>query len=108
MIEIAIVAAIAMIIQDILGTLLVQANARDRAVLSGFLDSLGWFAGIITTTLSVTAIQGHDWPAKITMCAFVTAANFGGSYIGVKVGERFLKVKPRREGKHRRFIKIGK
>jgi len=50
-----------MLVQNVLAVLLVQAEARNRALLAGLLDCLMWPAGMITTTITitVTALQGH-------------------------------------------------
>lgn len=54
----ALAAAGAMLIQDIMGVLLVQAEARNRAGLAAAFDSVMWLAQISTVTISVTALQG--------------------------------------------------
>lgn len=87
----AIIAGAAMLVEDVLGTLLVQANAKDLAWLSGLLDALAWGAGIITTTVSVTALQGHSMLAKVVVITAITIANVLGSVMGVKIGQRILK-----------------
>lgn len=87
---IAILAAAAMFIQDILGTLLVQAEARNRAHLAASLDSLGWLAAISTTTLSVSTLQGNDLAAKIAVVVAVTIANYVGTLAGTIIGKRFI------------------
>lgn len=88
---IAVLAAIAMLFQDILGVLMVQAEARNRGLLSGTFDSLQWFAAITTTTISVTALQGHSFGEKVLVIVLVTLANLVGSVIGVQVGKKFIK-----------------
>jgi hypothetical protein len=77
---IALWAALAMVATDILGTLLVQAEARNRAHLSAILDSAGWLFSIATLSISVAAI----------VLAAVTVANYFGSYAGVIIGQRFI------------------
>ena len=52
-------AAVAMLVQNVLAVFLVQAEARNRALLAGLLDCLMWPAGMVTTTITVTALQGH-------------------------------------------------
>ena len=52
-------AAGAMLINDIAAVLLVQSEARNRACLAAIFDSIMWIASISTTTISVTALQGH-------------------------------------------------
>jgi hypothetical protein len=90
---IALWAALSMVLQDLLAVFLVQAEARNRAALSGILDCLCWPAGIICTTISVTALQGHHLGLKATVIAAVTVANFCGSMIAVKLGKRYIKEK---------------
>lgn len=88
---IAFYAAIAMVVQDILGVFMTQAEARNRATLSGLFDAIGYPAALITTTISVTAFQGHDFAEKAVVMIAVTAANFIGSYAGVWIGHRLIK-----------------
>lgn len=89
--QIAVLAALAMVVNDIFGTLMVQAEARNRGWLAGMFDSLQWFATITTTTISVTALQGHSLHEKVLVICLVTAANLCGSAIGVYVGKRIIK-----------------
>jgi hypothetical protein len=91
---IALWAALAMVAQDILAVCLVQAEARDKAALSAGLDSAMWLASIATTTISVTALQGHQVPVKTVVVVAVTLANMVGSFAGVKIGQRFIKGRP--------------
>jgi hypothetical protein len=88
---IALYAALAMVVQDVLAVCLVQAEARNRAPLAGLLDCAQWGAAISTTTISVTALQGHSLGLKAVVVIAVTAANFGGSWLGVKIGHRFIR-----------------
>lgn len=87
-------AALAMLVQDVTAVLLVQAEARNRAGLSALFDSIMWLASIATTTISVTALQGHHITAKVQVIAAVELANIAGAYIGVAIGKRYI-----REGK---------
>jgi len=91
MVMTALAAAAAMLVQDVTAVLLVQAEARNRAGLSAIFDSIMWLAGILTTTISVTALQGHQLGAKATVIAAVELANVAGSYIGVAIGKRYIK-----------------
>ena len=86
-----ILAAVAMLCADVLATLLVQAEARNRAVMSGVLDTVCWGASIVVTFLSIDALQGHSFGLKVAVVLAVSAANFGGSYLGVRIGKRFVK-----------------
>ncbi len=89
--SIAILAALAMLLQDVLAVGLVQAEARNRAVLAGVLDTVGWLATITTLSISVTTLQGHSLRDKILVIALVSLANFFGSFLGVKIGKRYIK-----------------
>lgn len=88
---IALWAALAMVVQDLLAVFLVQAEARNRAMLAGLLDCVCWPAGMITTTITVTALQGHHAGLKAEVIAAVTAANFIGSFVAVSIGKRLIK-----------------
>jgi cytochrome b len=98
MLWVALAAAGAMVVQDILSVLLVQAEARNHAWLSGLFDSLSWLAAITTTTISVTTLQGHNLEGKVLVVVLVSAANVLGSAAGVALGERFITT----AGGHRR------
>ena len=88
---IIIFAAISMLVADVLSVLLVQAEARNRAVLSGALDTVGWGAGIFVTLSTINSLNGHDKPLMYGVIAAVSIANFGGSYLGVRLGRRWVK-----------------
>jgi len=92
--HIVILAALAMVFQDCLGVMMVQAEARDRGWLAGALDACGWLFGIATTTISVSALQGHDTGLKIAVIVAVSAANILGSKLGQMIGTRFIKPIP--------------
>lgn len=86
---IALWAALAMVVQDVLATVMVIAENHKRAALAGALDSVGWIAAILTTSISVTSLQGHSLSSKAWVIGLVTAANFFGTYTGVKIGQRY-------------------
>ena len=88
---IALWAALSMVFQDLLATFLVQAEARNRAVLAGILDGLCWPAGIVCTTITVTAMQGHHLGLKAGVIAAVTVANFTGTWTAVHIGRRHIR-----------------
>ena len=60
-------------------------------MLVGLLDCLMWPAGMITTTITVTALQGHHAGLKGEVIAAVTLANFVGSSAAVSLGRRFIR-----------------
>lgn len=88
---VAIWAALAMCAQDLMGVLLVQAEARNRAVLAAALDSVMWLATITTTSISVTALQGHQIGLKAEIICWVTIANAAATYVAVRIGKRFIR-----------------
>lgn len=85
-------AFVAMVIEDILGTFLGQAQARNKAALAAAMDALSWFAGIVTTLWSLNAINGHDEALKYAVIISVTAANLVGSYMGTKLGAKYIHI----------------
>lgn len=88
----ATVAAVAMFIEDILSTLLTQAAARNRANLSGLLDSACWIAAIVTTALTLDILDGHNFKAKVAVIVLVSLANYLGTVAGVDIGKKLIKV----------------
>jgi len=86
-------AALAMLVQDVMAVLLVQAEARNRATLSAILDAVMWPAGMACTTISVTALQGHHLGTKAVVVIAVELANVAGSYIAVGIGKRYIREK---------------
>ena len=91
MLSTALAAAGAMLINDVAAVLLVQSEARNRAGLAAVFDSIMWLASITTTTVSVTALQGHQIDTKAAVLVAVELANVAGCYIGVAVGRRLIK-----------------
>ena len=54
------------------------------------MDCLMWPAGMVTTTITVTALQGHHAGLKGEVIAAVTLANFVGSSVAMRLGRRFF------------------
>ena len=52
-----------------------------------------WPAGMVTTTITVTALQGHHAGLKGEVIAAVTLANFAGSSAAVSLGRRFIRAR---------------
>jgi hypothetical protein len=88
---VALYAALAMLVIDVAAVLLVQSEARNRAGLAAIFDSIMWLASITTTTVSVTALQGHHLSTKVSVLIAVELANVAGCYIGVAIGRRYVK-----------------
>ena len=49
--------------------------------------------GMVTTTITVTALQGHHAGLKGEVIAAVTLANFVGSSAAVRLGRRFIRAR---------------
>lgn len=88
--EVALLAAGTMLVTDVLGVVMVQAEAKNRGWLAGIMDAVQWVVGITTTTLSVTAFQGHRLSEKLLVGACVTVANVLGTKLGQLVGKRWV------------------
>jgi len=82
----AIIAALTMVVTDVL----VQAEARNRGWLAGWMDTAQWIVGITTTTITVTALQGHDMTEKVAVVVLVSAANLFGTKLGQMIGQRYV------------------
>lgn len=87
---IAIIAAVAMVATDVLGVIMVQAEAANRGWLAGWMDTAQWLVGIATTTISVTALQGHSLSEKVWVVLLVSAANLLGTKLGQVIGKKLL------------------
>lgn len=79
-----------MVATDVLGVIMVQAEAGNRGWLAGIMDAAQWGVGIATTTISVTTLDGHDFRTKVLVVAFVTVANVLGTKLGQLTGKRLL------------------
>ena len=89
---IALWAALAMILQDVTLTLMVQAEARNRWVLAGLLDSVGFLAQVATYGVSIVAIVNHGLTAQtLVILGALTVANFIGTGLGTLIGKRYIK-----------------
>lgn len=94
---IALIAAGCMLVQDVLGVILVQAEAANRGWLAGAADTVGWYFAIFTTSISVTALQSHNTVDKVYVLAFVGVANALGTKLGQVLGKRLLKHFPAKQ-----------
>ena len=89
--KLALIAAACMLITDILGTVMVMAEAKERGWLAGFMDMLGWYVAITTTSISVSTLSGHDTGEKVWVLALVGAANVFGTKLGVETGKWLMR-----------------
>ena len=86
--KVALLAFVAMCIQDILGTGMVIFESRFNAPVAGLFDVSAWIAGLICAALALEEIIKNGWRTKksLTIIAAVSAANFLGTYAGVYIG----------------------
>ena len=87
---IALWAALAMVVQDILGVLMVQSENRKRGTLAGVFDAAGWLFALVTLKYSLAAVDGHNTSLKVLVVLSVTVANIIGSRLGVMFGDKFF------------------
>ena len=87
----AIIAALAMVCQDILVVARVQAEARNRAIMAGVLDSVIWLFSMTTLSISLETIHSGSLSHKIAVGAAVTCANLIGTTSGVIIGKKIIK-----------------
>lgn len=88
--KIALLAALCMIVTDVVATIMVQAEAANRGWLAGAMDTVGWYFSIGTTAISVTALQGHSFGTKVWVLVLVGAANLFGTKLGQVMGKRII------------------
>jgi len=84
--------AAAMFVQDVLGAVMVQAEARGRAHLAAGCDVLQdaarMTAAVVTTG---TVLLSHDLALKAAVVAATLAADYGGTWTGVTLGKRIVR-----------------
>jgi hypothetical protein len=84
-------AAVAMVCQDILGVMLTQAEARNRAWTAAWLDALYWIAGITTTYNALGSLHTHSFWHRGLVIGVMTCANVFGTVTGTRLGKRWIK-----------------
>jgi hypothetical protein len=84
-------ACVTMILTDVLGVLLVQAEARNHGWLAGWFDTAQWIPGIVCSAITITILQGHSTLAKALIIVFVSMANLFGTKYGQSLGTKYIK-----------------
>ena len=83
--------SIAMIGQDVTLTFMVQAEARDRWVIAGLMDCVGFALQIATFGVSIEAIVKHGLTSQtLIILAALTVANFVGTGLGTLLGSKWI------------------
>lgn len=88
---IALLAALTMVATDVVGVIMVQAEARNRGWLAGWCDTAQWLVGITTTFITIDALNGHSLSEKVWVVVLVSAANLLGTKLGQVIGSRWVK-----------------
>lgn len=89
-----------MLAENIIAVLMVQSETRHRAHLAGVLSAATWLVAIAATTISVSTLGGHDTVRKALVIAFVSAANYAGTVLGTRFGDRWAPDVRVRHGRH--------
>lgn len=85
--KVALLAFVAMCIQDIMGTCMVIFESRLNAPVAGMFDVVGWIAGLICSALAIEEIIKNGWRTRksLAIIGAVSLANFAGTYAGVAI-----------------------
>jgi len=102
---VALIAAVAMVGQDILGVCMVQAENRGHGWSAGILDAGMYLFALATYHFSLNALNGHSQTQKVLVILAVTVANVLGSKSGQVIGDRFIR--PKRDALWEVLIRKG-
>lgn len=81
--------ALAMMAKDAIGSLMVLAEARGRAVLAGGLDAASDAATIVSTAFGAGEIIVHGWNLRaVEILAVMMATSFAATTLSVRYGRR--------------------
>jgi hypothetical protein len=85
--NIAVIAGLSMVVQDVLAVCMVQAENRNRGWVAGFCDAGMWLMALFSYDKAITS-TGHE---RLLVILFVTAANIFGNRLGVFIGNKVVK-----------------
>ena len=89
---IVLIAAVAMLAQDLFETMKMVAIDRSRPILTGLLDTGMWLCWFASSSIAIGAEALHGWTRHtIAIVVAVSAANFVGCTAGVLLGRRLIK-----------------
>lgn len=80
-----------MVLTDVAGVVMVQAEARNRGWLAGWMDTGQWLVGITTSFITIDALLGDDLARKAAVVVAVSIANLFGTKLGQLVGTKYVK-----------------
>ena len=85
--EIAILAGLSMVVQDILGTLMVQSQNRNHGWIAGYCDAGMWLMAAFSYNQTFST-HGRE---HVYVVIIITLANVFGNRIGVYIGNKYIK-----------------
>jgi hypothetical protein len=85
--NIALLAAFSMLVQDIAEAIKIQAQARNHGWLAGFADAVMWLMLFFSMDIAITS-RGSE---RVWAVCLITAANILGQKLGQIIGKRFIK-----------------
>ena len=89
--ELCLLAGLAMIAQDLLLTWMVQGEARDKWVLAGRVDCVGFLAQITTYGVSIDSIIKYGLTGRtLWVLGALTIANFVCTGLGTLLGSKWI------------------
>ncbi len=82
----------AMAVQDVLGSVMVQAEAQGRALTAAACDT-AQDACVIASLVAIgdSLIVGNDFALSAAVIGARLSADFGGTYAGVRIGSRLMR-----------------
>lgn len=84
------IAAVCMVASDVIGTVMVQAEAGYRRHLAAICDTLGWWVGITTTLFSLRGLESPHTSVVVATYLGVGVANYYGTWLGVGIGAKIM------------------
>jgi len=85
--EIALVAGLSMVIQDVLAVCMVQAENRSHGWIAGYCDAGMWLMAAFSYGQTFNS-HGRE---HVFVVVVITAANVFGNRLGVYVGNKYIK-----------------
>jgi hypothetical protein len=85
-VKLALLAAGAMILQDVFAVVMVQAESKQMGWRAGFMDMCGWLVTFVSLRISITS---HG-STEVYSIVFISIANVLGTKLGQVTGKKFL------------------
>lgn len=86
--KVALLAFMAMMVQDLLGTAMVIFESHFDPALAGGMDVAGYLATLVCAALALDSILKDGWRSRrsLVIIGSVSIANFAGTFAGVAIG----------------------